>query len=69
MTGRRTQRVVESLHSRDATYCVDVIQVAEAFSLQICRRDEGRWQVIKRQGEYQAREDAVAGARELIATF
>jgi hypothetical protein len=64
-----SQTVIDSIHSSDGMYCVDVIQMPDGFSLQTCRRDEGRWQVIARPGNHPAREDAVAAARVIIATF
>jgi hypothetical protein len=65
----RSQTVIDSIHSSDGVYCVDVIQIPDGFSLQTCRRDEGRWQVIARPGDHRAREDAVAAAEAIIATF
>ena len=64
-----SQKVIDSIHSSDGMYCVDVIRTSDGFSLQTCRRDEGRWQVIARPGHHGAREDAVAAARVIIATF
>jgi hypothetical protein len=63
------RKVVDSIHSGDGMYCVDVIKTAEGFTLQTCRRDEERWQVIDRPGSYEAYEDAVASARARIATL
>jgi hypothetical protein len=64
-----SQKVIDSIHSSDGMYCVDVVRTSDRFSLQTCRRDEGRWQVIARPGHHRAREDAVAAARVIIATF
>ena len=64
-----SQTVIDSIHSSDGMYCVDVISTPDGFTLQTCRRDEGRWQVIDRPGTHHAREDAVASARALIATL
>jgi hypothetical protein len=50
-------------------YCVDVVVTPAGFALQICRRDEGRWQVIRRSGEHLDREEAAIRAREIVATF
>jgi hypothetical protein len=63
----RSQAVIDSIHSRDGMYCVDVIRTADGFALQTCRRDEGQWHVIARPESHRAREDAVASARALIA--
>jgi len=67
--GDTTEKVIDSIHSRDGMYCVDVIRTPHGFTLQTCRRDEGRWHVISRPSEHGDREDAVASARALIATF
>ncbi len=64
-----TEKVIDSIHSRDGMYCVDVIRTQQGFALQACRRDEGRWQVISRPSEHSDQRDAVASARALIATF
>ncbi|MGP0049188.1 MAG: hypothetical protein ACLPZR_10130 [Solirubrobacteraceae bacterium] len=64
-----TEKVIDSIHSRDGMYCVDVIKTPRGFTLQTCRRDEGRWHVISRPSEHRDRADAVASARALIATF
>jgi hypothetical protein len=64
-----SQKVIDSIHSSDGLHCVDVIRTSDGFSLQTCRRDEGRWQVIARPGHHHVREDAVAAARLIIATF
>ena len=71
VTGRETSRtVIDSIHSADGRYCVDVVRSPDGYTLQTCRRDEGGWQVIDRPGGgYHAREEAVAGARALIATL
>jgi hypothetical protein len=61
-----SQTALESIHSLDGTYCVDVMKTAGGFALQTCRRDEGRWQVIDRPGSHQSLEDAVACARTII---
>jgi hypothetical protein len=65
----RTEKVIDSIHSSDGKYCVDVIRTPHGFVLQTCRRDEGRWQVINRPSEHPDQEEAVARARALIATF
>jgi hypothetical protein len=62
-------KIIESIHTRDGMYCVDVIRGPDGFTLQTCRRDEERWQVIARPGRYDAQVDAVASALALIATF
>ena len=67
--GEAPQKVIDSIHSSDGMYCVDVIRTPDGFTLQTCRRDEGSWQVIGRPGRHDSREDAVARARALIATF
>jgi hypothetical protein len=59
-------RVIESLHSPDGLYCVDVVATSQGFALQVCRRDEGSWQVIDRRSEHPSREKAVAEARLII---
>jgi hypothetical protein len=64
-----TEKVIDSIHSRDGMYCVDVVMTPQAFILQTCRRDEGRWQVIGRASKHRDRGEAVAAARTLIATF
>ena len=65
-----SQTVIDSIHSRDGMYCVDVVRTADGFTLQTCRRDEGGWQVIERPGVgHETREDAVSRARALIATL
>jgi hypothetical protein len=64
-----SQKVMDSIHSSDGMYCVDVVRTSDGFSLQTCRRDEGRWQVIARPGNRRSREDAVVAARMIIATF
>ena len=64
-----SHKVIDSIHSSDGMYCVDVVTTRDGFTLQICRRDEGRWQVIARPGNHRAREDAVASARALIAQY
>jgi hypothetical protein len=64
-----SRKVIDSIHSRDGRYCVDVIKTPDGFTLQTCRRDEERWLVIDRPGSYDAHDDAVARARTLIATF
>ena len=61
--------VIDSIHSSDGMYCLDVIRTPDGFALQTCRRDEGSWQVIGRPGGYRSREEAVARARALIAMF
>ena len=63
------KKVLDSIHSSDGMYCVDVIPIPDGFKLQTCRRDEGRWHVIARPGNHRSREDAVAAARAIIATF
>jgi hypothetical protein len=67
--GGPAEKVIDSLPSSDGMYCVDVIRTPHGFTLQTCRRDEGRWQVIDRPSEHRARADAVARARILIAAF
>jgi hypothetical protein len=62
-------KVIDSIHTSDGTHCVDVVQSADGFSLQTCRRDEDRWQVIARPGDYEARDAAVASARAIVATL
>ena len=69
LEGNRTEKVIDSIHSRDEMYCVDVVATPHGFKLQTCRRDEGRWQVIGRPSEYQDRGEATAAARALIANF
>jgi hypothetical protein len=70
MTDRDTmEKVIDSVHSRDGMFCVDVIRMLRGFTLQTCRRDEERWHVISRHSQHRDREDAVASARALIATF
>ena len=64
-----TEKVIDSLHSRDGLYCVDLVRTSHGFTLQACRRDEGRWQVISRPSEHADQEDAVTHARALLATF
>ena len=64
-----SHKVIDSIHSSDGMYCVDVVTTRDGFTLQICRRDEGRWQVIARPGDHRLREDAVASARALIAPY
>jgi hypothetical protein len=64
-----SQKVIDSIHSSDGMYCVDVIRHSDGFSLQTWRKDEVRWQSIARPGHHRAREDAVAAARVIIATF
>jgi len=61
------EKVLDSIHTRDRAYCVDIVHDGNRFSLQTCRRDEERWQVIGRPGEYTTREDAIASARAIIA--
>jgi hypothetical protein len=67
--GDVTTKVIDSLHSSDGMYCVDVVRTPHGFTLQTCRRDEGRWLVIDRPSEHRDQEDAIARARALIATF
>jgi hypothetical protein len=69
MDGDPTEKVIDSMHSSDGLYCVDVIRTPHGFALQTCRRDEGRWYVISRPSEHRDRGDAIASARALIATF
>ena len=63
------KKVIDSIHTRDGTHCVDVVQSSDGFSLQTCRRDEERWQVVARPGDYRTRDDAVASARAIVATL
>ena len=63
------EKVVDSIHSSDGMYCVDVVRTSHGFALQTCRRDEGQWQVIGRPSEHQDRRDALASAQALVATF
>jgi hypothetical protein len=65
----KSEAVIDSIHSSDGMYCVDVIQTADGFALQTCRRDEGSWQVISRPGFHHSHEDAVARARTLVEGF
>jgi hypothetical protein len=67
--GDPAEKVIDSIPSTNGMYCVDVIETPHGFTLQTCRRDEGRWQVIDRPSEHRDREDAVARARALIAAF
>jgi hypothetical protein len=67
--GDPTEQVIDSIHSSDGMYCVDVIRTNRGFALQTCRRDEGRWSVINRPSEHPDAEDAIANAHALIATF
>jgi hypothetical protein len=71
MANRATPRkVVDSIQTSDGMYCVDVLQTADGFTLQACRRDEGSWQVISRPGSrHRSREEAIAQARAHIATL
>lgn len=61
------KKVIDSIHTRDETYCVDVVMAGDRFVLQTCRRDEERWQVIGNPGDYATREDAIASAWTIIA--
>ena len=61
--------MIDSIHTRDGMYCVDVIWTQEGFSLQTCRRDEERWHMIDQPGRFDTRDDAVAGARAVISTL
>ena len=71
VTGRETSRtVIDSVHSADGMYCVNVVRSGDGYTLQTCRRDEGGWQVIDRPpGGHAVREDAVTRARAVIATL
>jgi len=64
-----TEKVIDSIHSSDGMYCVDVVRTAHGFTLQTCRRDEGRWQVIGRPSQHRDREEAIAAARTLVTTL
>lgn len=70
MTDHETrQKVIDSLHTREGMYCVDVVRTEEGFSLQTCRRDEERWFVIEQLGTFDTRDRAVAAARAAISTL
>jgi hypothetical protein len=62
-------RPIESVHSRDGLYCVDVIATEQGFALQVCRRDEGDWQVIAHRGTHPSRETAIAAAQVIAAAL
>ena len=61
------RKVIDSIHSGDGTFCVDVVRTADGFRLEACRRDEERWQVIEGLGSYATQDEATAVARERIA--
>jgi hypothetical protein len=67
--GNPTETVIDSIHSSDGMYCVDVVRTPRGFTLQTCRRDEGRWQVIGRPSEHRDREEAITAARTLVTTL
>jgi hypothetical protein len=62
------KKVIDSIHSPDGTYCIDVIKTADGFRLEACRRDEERWQVIEGLGNYDSQDEATAIARARIAS-
>jgi hypothetical protein len=63
------EKVIDSIHSSDGMYCVDVVKTRLGFTLQTCRRDEGRWQVMGRASTHHDREDATRAARALAETL
>ena len=69
VTGGGAPKLIESVHSPDGLYCVDVIATVQGFALQVCRRDEGRWQIIEHRGNHPSRETAVAAAQSIANTL
>jgi len=61
------RKVIDSIHTPDGTYCVDVIRTDAGFRLEACRRDEERWQVIESLGSYDTQDEATAVAWARIA--
>jgi hypothetical protein len=64
-----SKKVVESIHTRDGAYCVDVVSDGDLYRLQTCRRDEQSWQVIDRPGDYASRDEATVRAQTIVAAL
>lgn len=66
--GQPKETVFSGIRSRIGMCYVNVVVIPAGFTLPICRRDDGRWQVIRRTGEHLDQEKAVAWAREIAGT-